>query len=53
MLASDSCSAFGGLLVGLLRAIIRQMTFFTTTEALARGAKGTSLHGSVVRHSLV
>ena len=28
------------------------MTFFTTTEALARGAKGTSLHGSVVRCSL-
>ena len=39
-------------MVGLLKAIIRQMTFFTTTKALAGGAKGTSLHGSVVRRSL-
>ena len=28
------------------------MTFFTTTEALAGSARGTSLHGSVVRCSL-
>ena len=43
----------GGLLVGLLRAIIRQVPFFTTTEALAGSARGTSLHGSVVRRSLL
>jgi len=42
----------GGLLVGLLRAIIRQVTFFTTMEALAGSARGTSLHGSVVMRSL-
>ena len=37
-----------GLLVGLLRAIVREVTFFATTETLARGARGTSLHRSVV-----
>ena len=42
----------GGLLVGLLRAIIRHVTFFPTTETLAGSARGTSLHGSVVRRSL-
>ena len=42
----------GVLLVRLLRAIIRQVTFFTTMEALAGSARGTSLHGSVVRRSL-
>ena len=41
-----------GLLIGLLRAIIRQVTFFATTEALAGGARGTSLHRSVVGCSL-
>ena len=52
MLASDRCSAFGGLLVGLLRAIIIQVTFFTTMKTLARSARGTSLHRSFVRRSL-
>ena len=28
------------------------MTLFTTTETLVGSARGTSLHGSVVRHSL-
>ena len=41
-----------GLLVGLLRAIVREVTFFATTETLAGGARGTSLHRSVVRRSL-
>ena len=42
----------GGLWVGLLRAIIRQVTFFATMEALAGGARGTSLHRSVIGRSL-
>ena len=42
----------GGLRVGLLRAIIRQVTFFSTTKTLAGGARGTSLHRSVVVRSL-
>jgi len=42
----------GGLLVGLLRVIIRQVTFFTTIETLARSARGTSLHRSIVGCSL-
>ena len=42
----------GGLLIRLLRAMIREVTFFATTETLARGARGTSLHRSVVGRSL-
>ena len=42
----------GSLRVGLLRAIIREVTFFATTETLAGGARGTSLHRSVVGRSL-
>ena len=42
----------GGLLVGLLRAIIRHVTFFTTIETLVEGARGASLHRSVVGCSL-
>ena len=41
-----------GLLAWLLRAIIRQVTFFTTMETLARSVRGTSLHRSIVRRSL-
>ena len=44
-----SIMPLGGLLVGLLRAIIRHVTLFTTIEALAGSARGTSLHGSVAR----
>ena len=42
----------GVLLVRLLRAIIRQVTLFTTAETLIGSARSTSLHGSVVRRSL-
>ena len=42
-----------GLLVWLLRAVIRQVTLFSTTETLVGSARGTCLHGSVVRRSLV
>ena len=42
----------GGLLVGLLWAVIRQMTLFSTAETLVGSARGTSLHGSGVRRSL-
>ena len=41
-----------GLLVWLHRAIIRQVTHFTIAETLVGSARGTGLHGSVVRHSL-
>jgi len=41
-----------GLLVQLLRAIIRQVTLFTTMKTLVWSARGTNLHGSVVRRSL-
>ena len=51
-MASGCYSPLGGLLVGLLRAIIRQVTLFTIAETLVGSARGTGLHGSVVRHSL-
>ena len=41
-----------GLLVWLLRTIIRHVTLFTIAETLVGSARGTSLHGSVVRRSL-
>ena len=41
-----------GLLVRLLRALIRQVTLFTIAKTLVGSARGTSLHGSVVRRSL-
>ena len=41
-----------GLLVWLLRVVIRQVTLFTTIETLVGSARGTGLHGSVVRRSL-
>ena len=41
-----------GLLVWLLRTIIRQVTLFTIAEALVGSARGTSLHGGVARRSL-
>ena len=41
-----------GLLVWIIRAIIRQVTLFTIVETLVGSARSTSLHGSVVRHSL-
>ena len=41
-----------GLLVWLLKAIIRQVTLFTTAETLVGSARSTILHGSVVRTSL-
>ena len=42
-----------GLLVWLLRAIIRQVTLFSIAETLVGSARGTSFHGGVVRRSLV
>ena len=42
----------GGLLVRLLRAIIRQVTLFSIVETLVGSARGTSLHRSIVRCSL-
>jgi hypothetical protein len=42
----------GRLLVGLLRAIVRQVTLFTTSETLVGGIRNTSLHGSVVGRAL-
>ena len=44
--------SLGGLLVGLLRAIIRQVTLFTIAETLFGSARGTGLLGSVVGCSL-
>ena len=41
-----------GLLVWLLRAVIRQVALFSTTETLVGSARGTGLHGSVVKCSL-
>ena len=41
-----------GLLVWFLRAIIRQVTLFTIAETLVGSARGTGLHGSVVKCSL-
>ena len=41
-----------GLLVWLLRAIIRQVTLFTTVKALVGSARGTSLHRGVIGRSL-
>ena len=41
-----------GLLVWLLRVIITQMTLFTTAETFVGSARGTGLHGSVIRRSL-
>ena len=38
--------------MGLVRAIIRQVTLFSTAETLVGSARGTCLHGSVVRRSL-
>jgi hypothetical protein len=42
----------GGLLVGLLKAIVRQMTLFTTSKTPIGGIRNTSLHGSVVGRAL-
>jgi hypothetical protein len=42
----------GGLLVRLLRAIVRQMTLFTTSKTPVGGIRNTSLHGSVVGRAL-
>ena len=43
----------GVLLVRLLRAIIRQVTLFTTAKTLVGCARGTSLHESVVALPIV
>jgi hypothetical protein len=43
----------GRLLVGLLRAIVRQVTLFTTSKTLVGGIRNTSLHGSVVGRALM
>ena len=51
-MASGYYSASGGLLVVLLRAVIRQVTLFTIVKTLVGSARGTSLHASVVRRSL-
>jgi hypothetical protein len=38
----------GSLLVGLLRAIVRQVTFFPTSKTPIGGIGNTSLHGSII-----
>jgi hypothetical protein len=43
----------GRLLVGLLRAIVRQVTLFTTSKTLVGGIRNTSLYGSVVGRALM
>jgi hypothetical protein len=42
----------GSLLVGLLRAIVRQVTFFPTSETPVGGIGSTSLHASIIRRAL-
>jgi hypothetical protein len=42
----------GVLLVGLLRAIVRQMALFTTPKTPVGSVRNTSLHGSVVGRAL-
>jgi hypothetical protein len=42
----------GSLLVGLLRAIVRQVTFFPTSKTSVRGIGSTSLHGSIIGRTL-
>jgi hypothetical protein len=42
----------GSLLVGLLRAIVRQVTFFSTSKIPVRGIGNTSLHESIVGRAL-
>jgi hypothetical protein len=42
----------GSLLVGLLRAIVRQVTFFPTSKTLVGGIGNTSLHGSIIGRTL-
>jgi hypothetical protein len=39
----------GGLLIDLLRTVIRQMTFLSTMETFGGSIRSTSLHWSVVR----
>jgi ABC-type amino acid transport system permease subunit len=41
------------LLIGLLRTVIRHMSFLTTMETPSRSIRGTSLHWSVVGGALV
>jgi hypothetical protein len=43
----------GSLLVGLLRATVRQMTFFPTSKTPVRGIGNTSLHGSIIGRALM
>jgi hypothetical protein len=42
----------GSLLVRLLRAIVRQVTFFPTSETPVGGIRSTSLHGSIIGRAL-
>jgi uncharacterized membrane protein YvlD (DUF360 family) len=42
----------GSLLVGLLRAIVRQVTFFLTSKTSVGGIGNTSLHGSIIGRAL-
>jgi hypothetical protein len=42
----------GGLLIDLLKTVIRQVTFFSTTETLGGSIRSTSFHWSVVRGTL-
>jgi hypothetical protein len=38
----------GSLLVGLLRAIVRQVTLFPTSKTLVGGIRSTGLHWSII-----
>jgi hypothetical protein len=42
----------GSLLVGLLRTIVRQVTFFPTSKTPVGGIGNTSLHGSIIGRAL-
>ena len=53
MLTSDCYSAFGGLLVCLLRAVVRHVALFAIAKTLVGSVRCTSLHGGVVGHALV
>jgi hypothetical protein len=43
----------GSLLVGLLRAIVRQVTLFPTSKTLVGGIESTGLHWSIIRRTLM
>jgi hypothetical protein len=43
----------GSLLVGLLRAIVKQVTFFPTSKTPVGGIGNTSHHGSIIGRALM